>query len=395
MPIAHLSRKSKGTRRHSSRRNSTRAHRVPPEVYQEFEQIRRQGPRTALVHLEYVANGATTYAYRYNKRIFKYQPVPPTITNFSTPSRTLRELLSYGLILPEHRIHATDGQNYSVLKHWLVTDDCPCIDVTKYLKDPVYNIQMQVLITQLADTLASHDLYAMDLHIGNIGVHSITGKYYIIDTEGIFRSVRGALKSKQAVNVGGHWVPHVQNKKTWLSIFDPVEGWYATPELGDIVKTYVKHMSTIKRPEDVRLRTFVSHYFLGDALLNRRHLQGGLKWLQVTRVYYHASRETKKIVDALLCRYMGNVYFPLEAAGLMSAETSNSMLVNSSSYSTQLSDLASSINTAYPVKSHASIATYMFSLLGISSAAVGYVKATQKLAEKAKQYLHQQARTFQ
>lgn len=289
--------------------------------------------------LSKIGEGTTTRAYIYDNKVYKYLFHTSPHTDFDTKPSVLKKLVELHLVLPE--------QEYK--KNIIITDYCPSVfDVKKYETDTIYNIKLQLLIIHFADALATKEFYGLDLHLGNVGRHSDTGKYYIIDHEGFIHSKNGKLQAKRIVVINGQKVPTIEHHKTWLSIFDPVEGWFATPEMGEIVNTYVNHMKKVKTEEDKRLRTFISHYLMGDENPSRRHLLGGLKFLQITSVYANATPDTRNAVDTFLVYYKGNGYLQLATKESLQHFTFSKPFLNQPHYEEQLTQLATYINDEYP-----------------------------------------------
>lgn len=305
-----------------------------------------QNPDYSPKVLRKIGQGTTTNAYIYQNRVYKHQFLTSTHTEFDTAVKVKQEMTHLKFVLPEQSIRPNVN----------AVDFCPCIfDAHRYTNDSIYNIRLQIIAIQFADALAVHNIYALDLHLGNIGQHYATGKYHIIDTEGFIKSKKGRSRSKQCVVVNAKIIPHVAKHKTWLSIFDAAEGWYANEELGKVVTEYVKYMKSVKRYTDIQLRTFVSHYLLGDTNPSRRHVVGGLKFLQFTSVYNNASIDTRKTIDTFLKRYMGTGYIIRPETNGFKTLSFTTPWLNCPNYEERITQLATLLNKVYPTKTLESV----------------------------------------
>ena len=62
-------------------------------------------------------------------------------------------------------------------------------------------VRANILLTLMADALAQHDIYGMDLHTGNIGQRPSDGHYFIIDNEGFFEAVSTKAQPNAKMNI--------------------------------------------------------------------------------------------------------------------------------------------------------------------------------------------------
>jgi len=294
--------------------------------------------RPTLHVLKLIGEGLTTRVYLYKNRVYKYTFSTSVHTDFATRPGVMKELLRLDLVLPEQKIS----------KDIIAVDYCPVVDWDLYTKNSIYNIKLQLLLTHFADVLATSNIYGMDLHLGNIGKHPTTGKYYIIDTEGFILCKNEQLHAKTVVVVNGQLKPTVVKHRTWLSIFDAVEGWYANHEMGTVVNTYVQYMEKVQGDANKRLRRFVSHYLLGDNFSDRRHLLGGLKLLQITSVYHNANQKTRLAVDTFLSYYMGSGYLQIASKQSFEIFDYETPLLCQKNYEIRVSEFARMLNDAYP-----------------------------------------------
>ena len=229
--------------------------------------------------------------YRKGNTVYKYHVRRSTVTRFATPVKLVQKMEKLQLVIPEVRIN---DALYS-------TEYCESVRPNT-LNDVVrYNI----LLTLMADALAQHDIYGMDLHPGNIGRRPSDGHYFIIDNEGFFEAVsskaqpNAKMLTKMSAEVNYYMLPHAQ-ECTWMTGFDAMHGWYATGEKDEWAQhmlSYVAHMATVTTLADMRLRNFVSHYAVYG-----RHMSWGLCLLPITKVYADATEPTRRAVDLFLTR---------------------------------------------------------------------------------------------
>ena len=287
--------KSKSTRR---RHSSSTQHDLDMLLQQQPEEKRPLRLKT----LKWVGRGATKDVYRKGNQVYKYHVRRSTVTSFATPKPLIQKMEKLKLVIPEMRINDV---MYS-------TEYCEPVYPDKN-SEAVDVVRCNILLTLMADALVQHNIYAMDLHIGNIGRRPSDGHYFIIDNEGFFEAVstkaqpNATMYTQVGATVNYFDLPHAQ-KCTWVSNFDAQYGWYAGGEKDEWAQhmvSYVAHMATITTIADLRLRNFVSHYMhFGE------HMSYGLCLLPITKVYADATEPTRRAVDTFLTRYYQNRFIP-------------------------------------------------------------------------------------
>ena len=290
MPSSSRATSRAGSRARSRKRHrsSSTQHDLDILIQQQPHDKRPSGLRT----LKLVGVGTTKDVYRKGNTVYKYHVRRSTVTRFATPAKLVQKMEKLQLVIPEVRIN---DAMYS-------TEYCESVSTESAFEV----VRANILLTLMADALAQHDIYGMDLHTGNIGQRPSDGHYFIIDNEGFFEAVstkaQPNAKMLELVNARVNYfdLPHTQ-ACTWISLFDASQGWYAEGEKNEWVwhmLSYVAHMATVTTVADMRLRNFVSHY----APL-KHHISWGLCLLPITKVYADATAPTRRAVDTFLTRY--------------------------------------------------------------------------------------------
>lgn len=287
------------TKYHTYRRDSKKVKRTMHTANitrADLNHIENSRGRFTLKKLKLLDNGLTKEVYIHNskKRVFKHHKKATDKTDFETKPGVRRKMEKLGLFLREQKI---TNKMYSAQYCESLWKD------THTVRDI---IRWNIVVIQFADALAQHDIYAMDLHLGNVGKCASDGNYRIIDNEGFFHALtsreqpEATMREKVIVQVNKVDVPHSQ-PNTWLHVFDVSQGWFSQSEDGEWAKnmlTYVSKMSQVRTLADIRLRNFVSQYFALGV-----HIAYGLRLLQITKVYADATPTTKDVVNQFLSFY--------------------------------------------------------------------------------------------
>lgn len=282
----------------STKFNNTRK-RYSSATQHDLELILNQKPHDVrpkhLKTLKLIGVGATTDVYRKGDKVFKYNIRKPTVTRFTTSEKVLKKLEALKLVIPEVRINDS-------LYSTTYCESC-------FPNSAFQTVRCNLILTLMADALAHHDIYGMDLQVRNIGRCPSDGQYYIVDNDGFFQTVsskknpNASMWTLVGATVNRFRVPHAIECK-WDSIFDASHEWYydgETTEWALGMSAYKKHMSAVKTVADIRLRNFVSHYLLFGG-----HIGFGLCLLPITTVYARATKPTQTAVDTFLHQYYNN-----------------------------------------------------------------------------------------